>query len=145
MKAALTTILVLSICSTAAHAQKSPSNAWDGFHLAIVKADRAAAASVLAADVQIFESGFVERSRDEYLSSHFESDAKLARAVTRKVTKRSEQMTGNMAIILEETESSGNYEGKPIKLIGTETAILRSNGEDWQIVHIHWSSRKPKS
>lgn len=145
MKTALTTILVLSICSTAAHAQKSPSNAWDGFHLAIVKADRAAAASVLAADVQIFESGFVERSRDEYLSSHFESDAKFAKAVTRKVTKRSEQMTGNMAVILEETESSGNSEGKPIKLIGTETAILRSNGEDWQIVHIHWSSRKPKS
>lgn len=145
MKAALTAILVLSILSTVAYAQKSPSNSWDGFHLAIVKADRTAAASVLAADVQIFESGFVERSRDEYLSNHFESDAKFAKAVTRKVIKRSEQMAGNMAVILEETESSGNYEGKPIRLIGTETAILRMNGENWQIVHIHWSSRKPQS
>lgn len=97
MKAALTTLLVLSILSTVAHAQKSASNSWDGFHLAIVKADRTAAASVLAADVQIFESGFVERSRDEYLSNHFESDAKFAKALTRKVTKRSEQMAGNMA------------------------------------------------
>ena len=145
MKTTLTTLLVLSILSTAAYAQKGPSNSWDGFHLAIVKADRTAAASVLAADVQIFESGFVERSRDEYLSNHFESDAKFAKAVTRKVIKRSEQMAGNMAVILEETESSGSYEGKPIKLIGTETAILRLNGENWQIVHIHWSSRKPKS
>ena len=145
MKTALTTLLVSSILSTAAYAQKSPSNSWDGFHFAIVKADRTAAASVLAAEVQIFESGFVERSRDEYLSNHFESDAKFAKAVTRKVIKRSEQMAGNMAVILEETESSGIYEGKPIKLIGTETAILRLNGENWQIVHIHWSSRKPKS
>lgn len=144
MKVALTTLLVLCILSTVAHAQKSPSNSWDGFHHAIVKADRAAAASLLAADVQIFESGFVERSRDEYLRNHFESDAKFAKAVTRKVTKRSEQLAGNMAVILEETESGGNYEGKPIKLIGTETAILRLNGENWQIVHIHWSSRKPK-
>jgi hypothetical protein len=144
MKTALTTLLVLSIVSTAVYAQKLPSNSWDGFHRAIVKADRAAAASILAADVQIFESGFVERSRDEYLSNHFASDAKFARAVTRKVTKRSEQMAGTMAVILEETESGGNYEGKPIKLIGTETAILRLNGESWQIVHIHWSSRKPK-
>ena len=141
----LTTLLVLSILSTVVHAQKSPSNSWDEFHRAIVKADRTAAASVLAADVQIFESGFVERSRDEYLSNHFESDAKFAKGVTRKVTKRSKQTAGNMAVILEETESSGSYEGKPINLIGTETAILRLNGENWQIVHIHWSSRKPKS
>jgi hypothetical protein len=144
MKVTLTSLLVLCILSTVAHAQTSPSNSWDGFHRAIVKADRAAAASLLAADVQIFESGFVERSRDEYLRNHFESDAKFAKAVTRKVTKRSEQMAGNMAVILEETESGGNYEGKPIKLIGTETAILRLNGESWQIVHIHWSSRRPK-
>ena len=144
MKAALTILLVLSLC-TVAHAQKSPSDSWDGFHLAIVNGDRTAAASILAADVQIFESGFVEHSRDEYLSNHFESDAKFAKTVKRKVTKRSEQMTGNMAVILEESESMGNYQGKPIKLIGTETAILRLNGENWQIVHIHWSSRKPKS
>ena len=145
MRATLTACFTFFVLSTLAHAQTSASNAWDGFHRAIVKADRAAAASVLAADVQIFESGFVERSRDEYLSNHFESDAKFAKAVTRKVTKRSEQMAGNMAVILEETESGGIYEGKPIKLIGTETAILRLNGENWQIVHIHWSSRKPKS
>ena len=145
MKTALTTLLVLSILSTVAHAQKSASNSWDGFHLAIVKADRTAAASVLAIDVQIFESGFVERSRDEYLSHHFDADAKFAKTVTRKVIKHTEQVAGNMALILEETESNGTYEGKPIQLIGTETAVLRLNGENWQIVHIHWSSRKPKS
>ena len=144
MKATLAMLLVLSILSTTAHAQKSASNSWDAFHGAIVKADRTAAASILAADVQIFESGFVERSRDEYLSNHFESDAKFAKAVTRRVTKRSEQMAGNMAVILEETESDGSYEGKPIKLIGTETVVLQLDGENWQIVHIHWSSRKPK-
>jgi hypothetical protein len=134
----------LSTCSTWVHAQAAPSNAWEGFHLAITKADRAAAASVLAADVQIFESGFVERSRDEYLSHHFDADAKFARTVTRKVIRHSEQIAGNMALVLEETESNGSYEGRPVNLLGTETAVLRLNGEKWQIVHIHWSSRKPK-
>jgi hypothetical protein len=137
------TLCSLRLVDVDARADK-PAQCWDGFHLAIVKADRTAAASVLGADVQIFESGFVERSRDEYLSHHFDADAKFAKTVTRKVTKRSEQMAGNMAVILEETESSGSYEGKPIRLIGTETAILRLNGENWQIVHIHWSSRKSK-
>jgi ketosteroid isomerase-like protein len=144
LRVRLTAFFLSVILSTLAHAQSAPGNAWDRFHAAIVKADRAAAASLLAADVQIFESGFVERSRDEYLSHHFEEDTKFAIGVSRRVLKRGEQMAENMALIMEETETSGTYEGKPIKLIGTETAVLRQNGENWQIVHIHWSSRKPK-
>ena len=130
--------------STLAYSQTGPSHVWDRFHLAVANSDRAAATTVLAADVQIFESGFVERSRDEYLTHHFEPDAKFAKTVTRKVIKHSEQMAGNIALILEETETNGTYEGQPVKLIGTETAVLRLEGANWRIVHIHWSSRKPK-
>ncbi len=90
------------------------------------------------------ESGFVERSRDEYMSHHFDEDAKFAKTVTRKVLKHEEKIAESMALIMEETETSGSYEGKPVKLIGTETAVLRLNAGNWQIVHIHWSSRKPK-
>jgi ketosteroid isomerase-like protein len=130
--------------STLANAQTNPSDTVDRFYLAIAKSDRPAVGSILAPDVQIFESGFVERSRDEYLSHHFEADAKFAKAVTRKVIKHSEQIAGNMALVLAETETVGSYEGKPVALIGTETAVLRLDGGDWRIVHIHWSSRKPK-
>lgn len=145
LKACLPALVVFSFLSTVAFAQTSPSSAWDGFHLAVAKADRDAAASVLATDVQIFESGFVERSRDEYLSHHFDEDAKFEKSVARKVTGHREQVAGDMALIMEETESNGSYEGRQIKLIGTETAVLRLRGGIWQVVHIHWSSRKPKS
>ena len=145
MRSALTVFLLLCALAAPAHAQAGPSNVWDGFHAAIVKADRAAATSALAADVQIFESGYVERSRDEYMSHHFDADAQFAKSVTRKVQKRAEQVAGTMALIMEESETNGTYEGTPVKLIGTETAVLRLTGDKWQIVHIHWSSRKPKS
>lgn len=144
MRARLTAFVVLSTLSTVIAAQTGPGDAWEKLHLAIARSDRAVAASALAADVQIFESGFVERSRDEYLSHHFESDARFAKAVPRRVTRRSEQVAGNMALILEETEASGSYDGQPVKLVGTETAVLRLEGGNWQVVHIHWSSRKPK-
>ncbi len=49
-----------------------------------------------------------------------------------------------MALIMEETETGGSYEGKPINLIGVETAVLRLTGGSWQCVHMHWSSRKAK-
>lgn len=144
MRTALSAILLLCVLASPARAQSGPGSSWDNFHAAIVKGDRAAAASVLAADVQIFESGYVERSRDEYMSHHFDADAKFAKGVTRKVQKHAEQIAGNMALIMEESETAGAYDGQPIKLIGTETAVLRLTGDKWQIVHIHWSSRKPK-
>lgn len=145
MRLAPIALLLFSLLATLANAQSGPSSVWDGFHAAVVKADRAAAASALANDVQIYESGFVERSRDEYMSHHFDEDAKFAATVARKVLKHEEKIAESMALIMEETETSGSYEGKRVKLVGTETAVLRLNAGSWQIVHIHWSSRKPKS
>ena len=88
-------------------------------------------------------SGYVERSRDEYLSHHFDSDTKFAQTVTRKVVRRNELVGGDVALVTAETESSGAYDGKPVKLIGLETAVLRRVEGQWRIVHVHWSSRKP--
>jgi len=31
-----------------------------------------------------------------------------------------------------------------VTLVGTEAAILRLEGGNWQVVHIHWLSRKLK-
>ncbi len=140
----LAAFLAAAALSTLTYAQGRASDALDRFHRAVVSADRALAESVLAADVQIFESGFVERSRDEYLSHHFEADAGFAKAVTRKVTAHRVESAGNMALVMDETETSGSYDGQPIRLIGTETAVLKRDGDHWKIVHLHWSSRKPK-
>ena len=35
--------------------------------------------------------------------------------------------------------------GKPLRLVSTETMILDKSSGDWQIVHIHWSSRPKKA
>lgn len=145
MRASLTAPILLLMLSVTAQAQTKPTATVEQLHLAIAKGDRATAASILGAEVQIFESGYVERSRDEYLSHHFDSDAKFAKAVVRKVTRQSEQVAGNMALVMAETETSGSYDGQPIRLIGTETAVLRLADGKWEIVHIHWSSRKPKT
>lgn len=143
MKPVATSIFVLSMLAPAASAQGGPGQAVEQLHLAIAKSDRAAAAAVLAADVQIFESGSVERSRDEYLSHHFDADAKFAKGVRRTVLRHGAQVSGTMALVLEETETTGSYDGRPVSLAGTETAVLRLEGGAWQIVHLHWSSRRP--
>jgi hypothetical protein len=144
LRARLKAFLFFSLLSTLVNAQTGPTDIWDRFHLAVASSDQTAATEMLAPGVQIFESGFVERTRDEYLAHHFEADSRFAKAVTRKVTKRSVQTVGTLALVLEETETSGSYENQPVRLIGTETAVLQLDGGNWRIVHIHWSSRKPK-
>jgi len=141
----LALLVALLLPAGAGYAQSTPTEIVEQFHRAIARGDRAAAAAAMAANVQIFESGYVERSRDEYLSHHFEADAKFAKTVARKVVSQSEQVSGDMALVIAETTASGSYEGKPMGLIGLETAILRLVDRQWQIVHIHWSSRKPKT
>ena len=138
----LAAICALAVLATPGHAQTTPTASVEALHQAIAAADRAAVIAALAPDVLIFESGYVERSRDEYLSHHFAADAKFAAAVKRKVIRQGEQVAGDMALVTAETESSGTYEGKPVNVIGIETAVLRRVDGAWRIVHLHWSSRK---
>lgn len=119
-------------------------DALAAFHAALVAGDRDKALGILAPEVMIYESGYVERSRDEYAGHHLGGDMEFAKTSTRKVLKQNERLVGDTAIIWQETETTGTSRGKPVHAIGTETAVLEKKAGAWAIVHIHWSSRKAK-
>lgn len=114
------------------------------FHAALAAGDKAKALSLLAPEVAIYESGHIERSRDEYASLHLPDDIDFARSSTRKVLKESERLDGNTAVVWEESETTGVSIGMPLQLVGTGTMILEKRGDAWAIVHVHWSSCKVK-
>jgi hypothetical protein len=122
----------------------SPKETVEAFHGALASGDRATAASLLAPGVTIYEAGYVERSRDEYAGHHLGGDIEFAKSSTRKVLKQTERIDGKTAVVWEETETTGSSRGQPVHIFGTGTAVLEKNGENWSIVHVHWSSRKAK-
>ncbi|KFC63490.1 Calcium/calmodulin dependent protein kinase II [Massilia sp. LC238] len=122
----------------------SPKETVAAFHAALAAGDRAKALSLLAPEVAIYESGHIERSRDEYASLHLPGDINFARSSMRKVLKESERIDGNIAIVWEESETTGMSMGLPLQLVGTGTMVLEKRGDAWTIVHVHWSSRKVK-
>lgn len=122
----------------------TPSDTVSAFHAAIHAGDKTRALALLSPAIVIYEAGHVERSRDEYASHHLGSDMEFGKAVTRKVLKHSERIDGNLAMVMEETETIGKFKDKPVHSFGVETAILEKQGDGWVIVHVHWSSRKPK-
>ena len=135
-------VMALS-CATSAFAADAAAT-LASFHAALAAGDKSKAEALMAPEVAIYESGYVEASRGEYAGHHLVEDIGFAKSTARKVLKHSERIEGNVAIIWEETETTGTAHGKPIHLFGTETALLEKKPDGWSIVHVHWSSRKAK-
>ena len=117
--------------------------AVDAFHVALKAGDTNVALAIMAQDVMIFEEGGAERSRDEYASHHLGSDAAFAAASEATVTRRSGWADGDIAWIASEGRTTGQFNGRAVDRLTTETMVLRRHADGWRIHHIHWSSRAP--
>jgi ketosteroid isomerase-like protein len=139
----LSLFLILAALSNASYAAE-PKQVLAAFHAALAAGDQAKASELLAPDVTIYESGFVERSRAEYAGHHLPADIAFAKTSTRKLLQHTERIDGNLAVIWQETETQAKLKGEMQRILGTETSILQKVGDSWGIVHVHWSSRKTK-
>lgn len=139
----LAVFVLLAALAAGSHAA-GPQDTLKAFHAALAAGDKAKALALLSPEVAIYESGFVERSRSEYENHHLAHDMEFAKTATRKVVRQSARIDGKLAVIWEETETTGTSRGKEVNLIGTETALLEKKDDAWTIVHVHWSSRKAK-
>ena len=114
------------------------------FHAALVSGDKAKVTELMAPDTLIYESGHVEGSFAEYAEHHMGDDMAFAKASSRKVVKQAERAEGMLAIVTEQTETTGTSKGKALHVFGTETYVLEKEGEKWRIMHVHWSSRRAR-
>jgi ketosteroid isomerase-like protein len=99
------------------------------------------AASFLSENVLIYEEGSVERSKAEYQSHHLAADIAFARATRYEVLNRIVRVWGDTAISTTEGRTTGDWRGRTINSLGTETIVMHRQGGQWRIIHIHWSSR----
>lgn len=116
----------------------------DAFHASLRAGDTAAALATLAPDVLIFEEGGAERSREEYASHHLGSDAAFAAASETVVSRRTGRAEGDVAWITSEGRTTGQFNGRAVDRLTTETMLLMRHADGWRIHHIHWSARAPR-
>jgi ketosteroid isomerase-like protein len=150
MRSSLISLIVVSAAAVATPSLAAPAayeeaaHVVDAFHAALDKGDRDAALATLDNTVAIYEQGWVESSRDAYAKEHLGADLTFAQGTKSEQISRSGTLLGDLAYVVTEGRTTGNFEGKPVNSITLETMVLRRDGEGWRIVHIHWSSRKPK-
>ena len=114
----------------------------DGFSAAIKAARLDDAAKLLDPDVLILESGSSERSRAEYLRKHAREDAAFMQTAQQQLRYRKAWADGEVAWVGSESVLQTVKDGKPLRLLSSETMLLRNGPQGWKIVHIHWSSRR---
>ena len=112
----------------------------DDFHTALARGDTAAAEGLLSAAVIIFEGGSTERSRAEYASAHLLADAAFEQAVGSQMVRRNGGASGDLAWVASEGRTKGQFMGRDVDRVTTETMVLRRISGAWEIVHVHWSS-----
>ena len=113
----------------------------DRFSKALQSGDMKAVETLLDPEVLIFESGGAERSRQEYLGHHAAADAKFLKDAQIQLISRTGKRGGDLVWIGSESEIHTKGGDKPQTLLSTETMVLKKVGDDWRIVHIHWSSQ----
>jgi hypothetical protein len=139
----LVSLLALYVISAPLFAS-TPTDTVAEFHDALSAGKSEQVSALLSPEIQIYESGYVEHSREEYAGHHLKEDIEFAKTTKNKVLKQSERVDGKFAVVMQETETTGKYKGNSVHLFGTETAILEKQDDKWVIVHLHWSSRKSK-
>ena len=146
----LTTAAMIALASPAlAHEgshpeteQKSPVEIVTAFGTALDAGDKATLTRLLAPDVQIAESGGLERSFEEYRSHHMDADIEFSKAVDTTVLDRRVHEGAGLVTVMTEAVSIGTFRGKPVNSRLMETMVLKLTDGDWKIVHIHWSSAR---
>jgi ketosteroid isomerase-like protein len=141
--ARLAAALLLLPLLPCAHAQgaRVPSEAVDTFHAALRNKDTAGALSLLDRGLTVFEFGVADPTVEAYGFRHLPYDMDVAVATQWKLEARRVGGEGNERWVLSTYRVTGKQaDGTPIDMTTLETAILRRSGEQFRIVHLHWST-----
>ncbi len=134
--------LLLMLLAPSLQAAGKPSEVLDEFHKSLRTNQPDKVMAILSADAVIYEQGFAEVSRDEWLRKQLGNAIAFARDTERRVVRRQAGESGNMAWVISTTQTTIDVPDRKVVLDGAETAILRLEGGDWKIVHLHWSAHE---
>ena len=121
-------------------AVQSPQDFADAFHEAMRSRNREQILAMLAPDLVVFETGYLEATREEYVKNNLSDDADFAGVTDYRVMSRGVIGSGKNVAVLTKASIQGIFGDQRVDLEQSETMILRRTKTAWEIVHLHWSA-----
>jgi ketosteroid isomerase-like protein len=137
--AALAALLATGGGPAGSEPSRTPEQTVDAFHDALRGADAAMALSLLGPDATVFELGRTDASRRDYAALHLSNDMKLAAGGRRELLSRKRGELGAGHWVMSTYRWTGQGEAAKPATTLAETVVLRRDGGQWKIVHVHWS------
>ena len=110
------------------------------FHELLAAGDSARVVTLLSADLQVVESGFLE-DRAHYLAHHLGADMQFAKAVPSRREVVSVARQGDVVWLVSSSTASGTFRGRQVESRGAELMVLARVADAWLIRAVHWSSQ----
>ena len=137
-------VLLAGYAAAALPQARTPSETVDAFHAALRAKDTAGALSLLDRGLVVYEFGVVDPTVEAYGLRHLPFDMDVAVATQWKLESRRAGGEGGERWVLSTYKVTGKQsDGTPIDQTTLETVILRRSGEQFRIVHFHWSTNDP--
>lgn len=133
---------VLALCLATVAIAAAPTEAVDAFHTALKKGDAAKIKDLLSAEATVYEQGFAETSRDDWMTHQLKDAMDFAAHTDYRTLRRESRQVGDLAYVTSTTLTSGDFDGHKLELEGAETMVLRQDMGEWSIVHVHWSAHE---
>jgi ketosteroid isomerase-like protein len=115
--------------------------AVNAYHAALKSGDSTAALKLLAPDVMVLESGYIETA-EQYLADHLPADMEFAAATNGERKTLSAVVSGEIGWVISSSTARGEFRGRPVNSAGAELMVLERVAGAWRIRAIHWSSRR---
>jgi len=112
--------------------ERAITEALESFYAAMGRGDAAAAMDAIAPDAMFVESGRLE-TREQYEESHLPADIEFETQVTGRRTIHSVKIEGDAAWVIATTDYDGTFNGRPVKFVGAQLAVLSRQDGRWRI------------
>ncbi|MFD1767207.1 DUF4440 domain-containing protein [Sphingorhabdus buctiana] len=151
LTAAKTVLAALCLSASTAATAQSPdregaASVLFSYKSAIERLDITGVEMLFAPDAVVIESGKVEGNFVTYRDHHLGPELKEFKSFTFGDYKADIELEGPVAIATETyTYRIVLKSGEAIDRLGVASSVLKWNGQAWQIVSTHSSSRKPKA
>ncbi|MCW5716747.1 MAG: nuclear transport factor 2 family protein [Bauldia sp.] len=138
---ALAAALTLAPLSAFAQNATTPTAAIDGFHQALKLGDTAAAISLLARDLVVYEFGVIDPTLEAYAFRHLPLDMDMAAATEWQLQERQVGGDGDSRWVVSTYRVTGfDAAGVALDYTVMESAFVVRTGGAFRIAHLHWST-----
>ena len=144
LRSAVVAVLLFPTPGLAQDREAEVRAAVERYNAALVAGNLPALKALLAPDIILYEHSVRNIGLADVWENHLRPEVEGFKKTKATFTDVRVWVDGDVALVTRQYSIQATMNGKPIDARGNETMGWRRTGNDWQVVHIHYSHPCPR-